>query len=63
MRRINPHMFRHGLAMYLQSQGVMAELIAYHLAHSSTAVTLSFYARIDATQERAMFESMNVRLR
>jgi integrase/recombinase XerD len=63
MKRVNPHQYRHGIAMYLQSQGVMAELIAYHLAHSSITVTLSFYARIDASQERQMFESMGVRLR
>jgi integrase len=63
MRRINPHQYRHGIAMHLQSKGVYAEMIAFRLAHSSTAVTLSFYARIDAAQERNMLESMNVRLR
>lgn len=63
MRRINPHQYRHGIAMHLQKQGVYAEMIAYHLAHSSTAVTLATYARLDASQERAMFESMNIKLR
>jgi integrase len=60
-RHIHPHMFRHGIAMHLQSQGVPAELIAYHLAHSSTAITLKTYARMDAKQERAMFENLNVK--
>jgi integrase/recombinase XerD len=63
MRRVKPHMYRHGLAMYMQSQGAMVELIAYRLAHSSTAVTLNFYARLDAVQERRMLEALNIRLR
>lgn len=63
LRHIHPHMSRHGIAMHLQGQGVPAELIAYHLAHSSTAITLSTYARLDATQERRMLESLGVRIR
>lgn len=63
LRHLHPHMSRHGIAMHLQAQGVPAELIAYHLAHSSTAITLSTYARLDAAQERRMLESLGVRLR
>ena len=57
------HLWRHGLAKYLQGQGVYAELIAFHLAHSSTQVTLSTYARLDAQGEKSAFESMGFRLR
>lgn len=47
MRHIHPHMFRHGIAMYLAQNGVNFDIIAYYLKHSSVAVTTSFYARID----------------
>lgn len=63
VRPINPHMYRHGIATYMQKQGCNAETIAFRLAHSSTAVTLNFYARMNAAQERSIFEAMNVRLR
>jgi integrase/recombinase XerD len=62
-KNIYCHLWRHGLAKYLQGQGVYAELIAFHLAHSSTQVTLSTYARLDAQGERSAFESMGFRLR
>ena len=62
-RNIHAHLWRHGLAMHLQGQGVPAELIAYRLAHSSTAITLSTYARLDALQERKMLESLGVHIR
>lgn len=63
LRHIHPHMFRHGLAMHLQAQGVPAEVIAYRLAHSSTAITLQTYARMNLTQEKSILESLNVQFR
>lgn len=63
MKNINVHMYRHGLAMHLQSQGANAETIAFRLAHSSTAVTLNFYARMNASQEKMILEALNIRLR
>jgi len=63
IRHIHPHMFRHGLAMFLQSQGVPIEVISFRLAHSSTRITLETYARMSATQERSIIESLGVRLR
>ncbi len=62
-RDIHCHMFRHGLAMYMQGQGAYAEVIAYRLGHSSTAVTLGTYARLDANQERQILDNIGVRLR
>lgn len=62
IRPIHPHMFRHGLAMHLQSQGVPVEVIAYRLAHSSTAITLQTYARMNAEQERAILDTLNVKI-
>ena len=63
LRHIHAHMIRHGIAMFLQSQGVPAEVIAYHLCHSSTAVTLFTYARMSASQERSMLDSYNIKFR
>lgn len=63
LRHIHPHMFRHGLAMYLQSQGVPVEVIAYRLAHSSTRITLETYARMNVNQEQNIIESLGVQLR
>lgn len=63
LRHVHPHMFRHGLAMYLQGQGVPIEVIAYRLAHSSTRITLETYARMNAEQERNIIDSLEVKLR
>jgi len=63
LRHVGPHMFRHGLAMFLQAQGVPAEAIAHQLAHSSTDITLKTYARMSAGQVRNIYESLNIRLR
>jgi len=63
MRHVHPHMFRHGLAMHLQSQGVPVEVIAFRLAHSSTAITLQTYARMNIQQEKSILEALNVQLR
>jgi len=62
-RNVHCHLYRHGVAMHLQGQGVPAELIAFRLAHSSTQITLSTYARLDAMQEKKMLESIGARLR
>ncbi|WP_319506919.1 site-specific integrase [uncultured Methanolobus sp.] len=52
IRKIHPHLYRHGLAMYLLSQGVPMEVISYRLNHSSTLTTAKFYARITPDIER-----------
>jgi len=52
IRKIHPHLFRHGLATYLLSQGVPMEVISYRLKHKSTLTTAQFYARITPEIER-----------
>jgi hypothetical protein len=49
--------------MFMQVQGALAELIGFRLAHSSIAITLKTYARLDANQERNMLNSLGVKLR
>jgi site-specific recombinase XerD len=63
MRKVHPHLFRHGLAMYLIGQGMPVEHIAHHLAHSSTSITLRTYARIGLKEEQKMIESLGIRFR
>ena len=40
---LNPHMFRHGLAVHLLKQGVPIEVISARLGHSSTKTTIMYY--------------------
>jgi integrase len=63
MRHLHPHQWRHGLAMHLQRQGVPIEVISFHLAHSGTSITLSTYARMSASQEKSMLETLGAKLR
>lgn len=60
IRQLHPHMFRHGIAMHMQGKGVPVEVIAHHLGHADTKTTLEFYARLSASQERMILESLNV---
>ena len=41
--KLNPHMFRHGLAVHLLKQGVPIEVISARLGHSSTKTTMMYY--------------------
>ena len=52
------HKFRHGCAMNMLKQGVPSVEIAFRLAHSSTQVTESVYARMNVGIERKMLEEV-----
>jgi integrase/recombinase XerD len=56
IRKVHPHLFRHGLATYLLSQGVPLEVISFRLNHSSTQTTAQFYARITPDIERNLIK-------
>lgn len=56
MRKIHPHLFRHGLATYLLSQGVPMEVISFRLNHSSTMTTAKYCARITPDIERDLIK-------
>lgn len=43
---LHPHMFRHGLALYMLSQQAPIPIISYRLGHSNTKVTMDFYLRV-----------------
>lgn len=55
---VSAHKFRHGCAMNLLNQGVPSVEIAFRLAHSSTQVTESVYARMNTDIERKMLEGI-----
>lgn len=55
---VSAHTFRHGCAMNLLNQGVSSHAIAFRLAHSSTQVTESVYARMNVDIERKMLETV-----
>ena len=55
---VSAHLFRHGCAMNMLSQGVPSVEIAFRLAHSSTQVTESVYARMNTGIERKMLEGI-----
>lgn len=55
---VSAHKFRHGCAMNLLNQGVPSVEIAFRLAHSSTQVTESVYARMNVGIERKMLEGV-----
>lgn len=55
---VTAHTFRHGCAMNMLNQGVPSAEMAFRLAHSSTQVTESVYARMNVGIERKMLEGV-----
>jgi len=56
--KYSAHKFRHGCAMDLLRKGILPHVIAYRLAHTSTMVTESTYARMDHEIERKMLAEL-----
>ena len=49
---LHPHMFRHGLAIYLLQHGVSDKIIARRLGHSNALTTIKYYMVITPEIER-----------
>jgi integrase/recombinase XerD len=49
---LHPHMFRHGLAIYLLLKGVPIQVIARRLGHKNAMTTLQYYVVITPEIER-----------
>lgn len=60
---IHPHMFRHGIAIHMRSNGIPREVIAFRLAHSNTATTAAYYDRITPELENQFLNSMDFKFR
>ena len=50
--KLHPHMFRHGLAIYLLQKGVPDKIIARRLGHSNALTTIKYYMVITPEIER-----------
>ena len=50
--KLHPHMFRHGLAIYLLMKGVPIQIIARRLGHKNAMTTLHYYVVITPEIER-----------
>jgi len=50
--KLHPHMFRHGLAIYLLMKGVPIQIIARRLGHRNAMTTLHYYVVITPEIER-----------
>lgn len=55
---LHPHMFRHGLAIYLLQHGVNDKIIARRLGHSSSLTTIKYYMVITPDLEREMLKGI-----
>jgi integrase len=55
LKHLNPHIFRHSIARFLQSKGFSAEWIQNFLGHESYQTTMDMYGTIslDEMQEIA----------
>jgi integrase/recombinase XerD len=58
--KLHPHMFRHGLALYLLSQDVNLQIIAYRLGHRDPRTTAQFYLKITPEIERKVLEGVKL---
>ncbi len=50
--QLHPHMFRHGLAIYLLLKGVPIQIIARRLGHTNAMTTMQYYVVITPEIER-----------
>lgn len=59
--KLHPHMFRHGLAIYLLSQGVNIKVIAARLGHANVFTTMNYYLVITPEIQRECLEGIPMR--
>jgi integrase/recombinase XerD len=58
---LHPHLFRHGLAIYLLSQGVSIPIIAARLGHTNQRVTMDFYLKITPEIQQNVLKDIPLR--
>jgi integrase/recombinase XerD len=58
--KLNPHQFRHGLALYLLQKGVDIRVIAFRLDHASPLTTIKSYLIVTPEIERIILTSKDV---
>jgi integrase/recombinase XerD len=60
---LNPHMFRHGLGVYLFSKGADIQVIAHRLGHADPRTTAQYYCKITPELEREYYKSRGINFR
>lgn len=58
---LRPHMFRHGLGLYLMSQNIPIPVISYRLGHSSVKITMDLYMKVTSAIEKEYIDGVNLR--
>ncbi len=61
--KLHPHMFRHGLGLYLMGQNVPIPIITYRLCHSSTKITMDLYLKVTPEIEKQLIMNDNIKWR
>lgn len=58
---IHPHVFRHGLALYLLGNNVPIPVISARLCHANVFVTMQYYMKITPNLQREYLEKVQFR--
>ena len=58
--RLHPHMFRHGLALYLMGK-VPTSVISARLGHCNTAITQSLYQKVTPSIQKEFMKNIELR--
>ena len=58
---LHPHMFRHGLAIFLLNNKVPIPIISYRLGHSNVKTTMAYYLKITPEMEKFFLENIDFR--
>ena len=59
--KLHPHMFRHGLAIYLLNNNVPIPVISARLGHSNTTITMSMYLKVTPEVQRLHLKDIKMR--
>jgi len=59
--KLHPHMFRHGLAIYLLNNNVPIPIISARLGHSNTTITMNMYLKVTPEVQRLHLKDIKMR--
>lgn len=59
--KLHPHMFRHGLAIYLLNNNVPIPIISARLGHSNTLITMNTYMKVTPDIQRLHMQGIKMR--
>ena len=59
VKKIHPHMFRHGMAIHLLNSGVPIPVISARLGHSNVLTTMQLYLKVTPEIQRQHLEGVS----